>query len=145
MAEIEITSPVMTEEAGQAIASAISTMSSTSVGNLSALTTTDKTSLVGAVNEVKSGLTNITPIKVTGHTHATQGMATWNDSGIDFTGRYVVAFYIITEADNTPYYVGQGIEGISVSVNPTTNKPQLYVHGTADAMWKDADCFAILV
>lgn len=59
MSVVEITSPVMTESAGQAIATAISTMSSTSVGNLSALTTTDKSSLVGAINELKSGLTNV--------------------------------------------------------------------------------------
>lgn len=55
----EITSPIMLDSTGQTIANAISTMSSTSVGNLSALTTTDKTSLVGAVNELKSGLNDV--------------------------------------------------------------------------------------
>lgn len=54
-----VTKPVILDETGQSIASAISTMSVTSVGNLSALTTTDKTSLVGAVNEVKSGLMSL--------------------------------------------------------------------------------------
>lgn len=64
MSVVEITSPVMTESAGQAIATAISTMSSTSVGNLSALTTTDKSSLVGAINELKSGLNNLLKYKI---------------------------------------------------------------------------------
>ena len=63
----EVTNKLMTDTTGQSIASAISTMSNSSIGNLSALTTTDKTSLVGAVNEVKSGLTNLIsdmPVKV---------------------------------------------------------------------------------
>lgn len=55
-----ITKPVILDETGQSIASAISTMSATSIGNLSELDTTDKTSLVGAVNELKSGLTSVT-------------------------------------------------------------------------------------
>ena len=62
-----ITAPIMLDSTGQDIADAISTIGATSVGNLNALTTTDKTSLVGAVNEVKSGLTNVT---------------TWYDEGI---------------------------------------------------------------
>ena len=52
-----ITAPIMLDSTGQDIADAISTIGATSVGNLNALTTTDKSSLVGAVNEVKSGLT----------------------------------------------------------------------------------------
>lgn len=59
MATITEANALMTEVAGQSIASAISTMSATSVGNLSALTTTDKTSLVGAINELKSGLNTV--------------------------------------------------------------------------------------
>ena len=69
MATVDITSPVMTEEAGQAIAAAIGTMSATSVGNLSALTTTDKSSLVGAINELKSGLIKHTTETVSGTTN----------------------------------------------------------------------------
>lgn len=53
-----VTSPGVLDSTGQSIATAISSMSATSVGNLAALTTTDKTSLVAAVNELKSGLTN---------------------------------------------------------------------------------------
>lgn len=56
MAYIEEANELMTDATGQSIATAIGNMSATSVGNLAALQTTDKTSLVGAVNEVKSGL-----------------------------------------------------------------------------------------
>ena len=59
MAYIEEANELMTDATGQSIATAIGNMSATSVGNLAALQTTDKTSLVGAVNEVKSGLANI--------------------------------------------------------------------------------------
>ena len=59
MASSEVTKGLMTEVAGQSIASAISAMGLSTIGNMSALTTTDKTSLVGAINEVKSGLTNV--------------------------------------------------------------------------------------
>ena len=62
MASSEVTKGLMTEVAGQSIASAISAMGLSTIGNMSALTTTDKTSLVGAINEVKSGLTNATTI-----------------------------------------------------------------------------------
>lgn len=54
-----VTSPGVLDSTGQSIATAISSMSATSVGNLAALTTTDKTSLVGAINELKSGLTSV--------------------------------------------------------------------------------------
>lgn len=59
MAYIEEANELMTDATGQSIATAIGNMSATSVGNLAALQTTDKTSLVGAVNEVKNGLTGI--------------------------------------------------------------------------------------
>lgn len=59
MAYIEEANELMTDATGQSIATAIGNMSATSVGNLAALQTTDKTSLVGAVNEVKNGLTNL--------------------------------------------------------------------------------------
>ncbi len=55
-----LTKPVILDETGQAIASAISTLGATNIGNLSSLTTTDKTSLVGAVNEVNSNKQNTT-------------------------------------------------------------------------------------
>lgn len=54
MAYIEEVNELMTDATGQSIATAIGAMSATSVGNLSALTTTDKTSLVAAVNELNS-------------------------------------------------------------------------------------------
>lgn len=54
-----VTSPRVLDSTGQSIATAISSMSATSVGNLAALTTTDKTSLVAAVNELKSGLIEV--------------------------------------------------------------------------------------
>lgn len=65
MAYIEEANELMTDATGQSIATAIGNMSATSVGNLAALQTTDKTSLVGAVNEVKSGLTNVITIQTT--------------------------------------------------------------------------------
>ena len=65
MASSEVTKGLMTEVAGQSIASAISAMGLSTIGNMSALTTTDKTSLVGAINEVKSGLINVARIPTT--------------------------------------------------------------------------------
>ena len=96
------------------------------------------------IDTLKSGLNdyNKKAFIVTGHTHATQGMATWDTTGIDFTGRYPVAFYVVNDA---PYYVSQAIEGMSISMNATTHEPQLYLHATADAMWKDKDCFAVYI
>ena len=59
MSQVTETNALMKDTTGQSIATAISTMGTATVGNLSALTTTDKSSLVGAVNEVMSGLTNL--------------------------------------------------------------------------------------
>lgn len=96
------------------------------------------------ITQLKSGLNdyNKKAFIVNGHTHATQGMATWDDTGVDYTDRYPVAFYIV---DDAPYYVSQAIEGMSVSMNPTTHAPQLYLHATAEAIWKDKDCFAVYI
>lgn len=60
MSAVTSTNALAKDSTLQDVADAISTMGATSVGNLSALTTTDKTSLVGAVNEVKSGLIDVT-------------------------------------------------------------------------------------
>lgn len=114
------------------------------VGDLSALTTTDKSSAVAAINEVNGGLIGVTPIKIDGRTPANQGFAGFNTSGLDLTNRYPIAFYIVSSTEQTPYMVAQGsLEGISVGFDPTTHNPNLYVHGTADADWKDTDCFVI--
>ena len=81
MASSEVTKGLMTEVAGQSIASAISAMGLSTIGNMSALTTTDKTSLVGAINEVKSGLTNVSgkvPIRGGFNIHCVQGINIFN-------------------------------------------------------------------
>ena len=49
----EVTKPLMKDETGQAIVQALQGMGQNTVGNLAALQTTDKSSLVAAVNEVK--------------------------------------------------------------------------------------------
>ena len=94
MSAVTSTNALAKDSTLQDVADAISTMGATSVGNLSALTTTDKTSLVGAVNEVKSGLTglsntlsqiiNVNPID-TGHRVMIQ----------DETGTYLIQFEFI--------------------------------------------------
>lgn len=58
MSAVTSTNALAKDSTLQDVADAISTMGATSVGNLSALTTTDKTSLVGAVNELRIGLTS---------------------------------------------------------------------------------------
>ena len=61
--EVEVlTNPPMLDSTGQAIVSAISAMGLSTIGNMANLTTTDKSSLVGAINEVKSGLTDYTTV-----------------------------------------------------------------------------------
>jgi len=76
MSAVTSTNALAKDSTLQHVADAIETMSATSVGNMAALTTTDKSSLVGAVNELKSGLTNL--IKVY-HANST------TDSVGDFT------------------------------------------------------------
>ena len=83
------------------------------------------------------------PIKIDGHTPANQGFAGFNTSGLDLTNRYPVAFYIVSNTENVPHEITQGVEGISVSFDPTTHYPNLYILGTASAEWKDTDCFVI--
>lgn len=50
----KITKPLFKDETGQQILAAIQAIGTTNIGNLSALLTTDKTSLVAAVNELKA-------------------------------------------------------------------------------------------
>lgn len=74
MSAVTSTNALAKDSTLQAVADAISTMGATSVGNLSALATTDKSSLVGAVNEVKNGLTELSGDFTTHHTTSLSGV-----------------------------------------------------------------------
>lgn len=62
MSAVTSTNALAKDSTLQDVADAIETMSATSVGNMAALQTTDKSSLVGAVNELKSGLTSLSTL-----------------------------------------------------------------------------------
>ena len=99
------------------------------------------TTIDNELAELRSGLINDKNIIVTGHIPAEGGYAIWNTTGIDFTNRYPVAFYVYNGGE--PFLVSQGVTGFSVGMNNVSHAPIIFLGSDADAGWKDQDCFAV--
>ena len=93
------------------------------------------------LESVESELNILKNIIVTGHIPADGGYAEWNITGIDFTNRYPVAFYVYN--DGEPYLVSQGVPGFAVGMNSVSHIPMIFLGSDASADWKNQDCFAI--
>lgn len=104
------------------------------------------TTISNELDSLKSGLNdyNKKALIVQGHTPATYGDVTWDDSGVVYTGRYPVAFWVKPTNDTNYYQLTQAMTGMSVGMD-TNNKLRVYVAAEADSLWKDADCFGVYI